>query len=250
MADGTENTALEPADPAFEQADTFEQAGTFELTGGGATINFDSRSGELHYRGPSRPPLRDFLEVTETVEPEDTAIGRLVTATLRAAEDGDSSTITALLPRVNLRDRRVRRVRVAGGVDDEPFEHRRARAGRGRGAGLHAQDHAGDGALGDAARPCQFTAVHDREPPGPAVLRVTGSCTFNTAGFTVELCRHEPQGINPRDLLLDLTITPPDDVAAQVITTVEVVYKEQTEAEFDTVTILPDGISVPVQTVV
>ena len=35
-----------------------------------------------------------------------------------------------------------------------------------------------------------------------------------------------------------------------MITTVEVVYEEQTEAEFDTVTILPDGTSVRVQTVV
>ncbi len=169
-----------------------------------------------------------------------------MTATLRAAEDGDSSTITALLPRVNLRT-----------GESAEFESlavwttsRSSIGGPGLVEGV-VQDYThrtmrGTAALGEAAKPCQFTAVHDREPPGPAVLRVTGSCTFNTAGFTVELCRHEPQGINPRDLLLDLTITPPDDVAAQVITTVEVVYKEQTEAEFDTVTILPDGISVPV----
>ena len=223
-----------------------EQAGTFELTGGGATITFDARSGQLHYQGPSRPPLRDFREVTETVEPEDTAIGRLVTATLTAADDGDSSTITALLPRVNLRTGETAEFEsiavwttsrstiggpglVEGVVQD--YVHRTVR---------------GTASLGEAAKPCQFTAIHDREPPGPAVLRVTGTCTFNTAGFTVELCRHEPQGINPRDLLLDLTITPPDGVVAEVITTVEVVYKEQTEAEFDTVTILPDGISVDV----
>jgi hypothetical protein len=104
----------------------------------------------------------------------------------------------------------------------------------------------GTASLGEAAGPCRFTAVHDREPPGPAVLWVTGSCTFGTAGFTVELCRHEPQGINPRDLLLDLTITPPDGVVAQVVTTVDVRYEEQTDAELDTVTILPDGSSIPV----
>jgi hypothetical protein len=48
-----------------------------------------------------------------------------------------------------------------------------------------------------------WSAVLDREPPGPTVIRVRGRCRFPMAGFSVELRRHEPQGSNPRDLLLD-----------------------------------------------
>jgi hypothetical protein len=54
-----------------------------------------------------------------------------------------------------------------------------------------------------------WTAVHDRQPPGPPVLTVRGACTFPTPDFSVELRRHEPQGINPRDLLLDRIEHPP-----------------------------------------
>ncbi len=232
------------------EAAGLQQADTFELDGDGARISFDARSGELHYQGPSRPPLRDFIDVTETVEPAETPIGRLVTATLRAAEDGDSATVSALLPRVNLR---------AG--ESGTFEslavwtHIRSSVGgpglvEGVVQGYVHRTVQGTASLGAPPGPCGFTAVHDREPPGPAVLWVAGSCTFGTPGFTVELCRHEPQGINPRDLLLDLTITPPDGMVAQVVTTVEVRYEEETDAGFDTVTILPDGISVPVEVAV
>jgi hypothetical protein len=96
-----------------------------------------------------------------------------------------------------------------------------------------------------------WTAVHDREPPSPAVLRVRGRCRFPIAGFSVELRRHEPQGSNPRDLLLDRIGHPPEGFPppGMVVDVVDVDYQEETEAEFDTVTILPDGVSVPVQVV-
>jgi hypothetical protein len=42
-----------------------------------------------------------------------------------------------------------------------------------------------------------WSAVHDRRPPGPAVLLVRGKCRFPISGFSVKLKRHEPQGINP-----------------------------------------------------
>jgi Domain of unknown function (DUF6438) len=65
---------------------------------------------------------------------------------------------------------------------------------------------------------CQdWAAFHDHMPPGPSVLRVQGTCRFDTAGYSVELRRHEPQGINPRDLLLDRIVTPPDGPVAQVV---------------------------------
>lgn len=95
-----------------------------------------------------------------------------------------------------------------------------------------------------------WSAFLDLQPPGPPILRVRGSCTFATAGYTATLNRHEPQGFNPRDLLLDLTVTGPSGPAAQVITEVEVRYQEEViRGGFDSVTILPNGTSVPVQEV-
>lgn len=99
----------------------------------------------------------------------------------------------------------------------------------------------GEGACRD------WTAVLNREPPGPAVLTVRGVCTVLTAGYEVELLRHEPQGINPRDLLLRRVVRPPSDVVAQVVTDLEVVFTEQTHTDYDTVTILPDGVTIPVR---
>jgi uncharacterized protein DUF6438 len=94
-----------------------------------------------------------------------------------------------------------------------------------------------------------WTAVHDHQPPGPSILRVHGTCRFNTAGFSVELRRHEPQGINPDDLLLDRIVHPPTGPVAQVVTEVEVSYSEETQFDYQTVTILPDGPSINIQDV-
>lgn len=91
-----------------------------------------------------------------------------------------------------------------------------------------------------------WAAWIDLQPPGPATLHVTGECEFPSGGFSVELRRHEPQGFNPRDLLLDKIVTPPSGPVIEVITTVEARYREETAAEFDTVTILPDGPSIEV----
>ena len=108
------------------------------------------------------------------------------------------------------------------------------------------QGTAGPGAAGAV----RVHAFHDREPPGPAVLWVQGICTFGTPGYTVgalppRAAGHQPPRPAPRP-----EVTPPDGVVAQVVTTVEVRYEEETDAGFDTVTILPAGTSVPVQTVV
>lgn len=92
-----------------------------------------------------------------------------------------------------------------------------------------------------------WAAWIDRQPPGPATLHVTGHCEFDSGGFTVELARHEPQGINPRDLLLDRIVHPPTGPATTQVTTVQARYDEETEQGFDTVTILPDGPSIQVQ---
>ncbi|MDP9793588.1 hypothetical protein J2S43_002100 [Catenuloplanes nepalensis] len=94
-----------------------------------------------------------------------------------------------------------------------------------------------------------WTAFFNRQPPGPFTLTVTGRLQMPTPGYKVTLTKTAPQGINPRDLLLDLTITPPSGPVIQVVTEVEVVYRERTESGYDTVTILPGGPSIKVEEV-
>lgn len=94
-----------------------------------------------------------------------------------------------------------------------------------------------------------WSAWHDHQPPGPPTLHVRGECEFPSAGYAVELRRRELQGINPKALLLDRIVHEPSGPVSQVVTVVEARYEEETDFEYDTVTILPDGMSVPVQEV-
>ena len=239
-----------------------EQAEVFELRGP-ASITYELASGELHYRGPTRPPQRDLVEVCEVVSPLETPIGKLVTATLRASEDGDTSTVSVLLPQVNL----------SGEAEDGGCGHvefttvavfttsRSTIGGPGLvdGAVQTYTEAAMEGvarrAAEDAASPCRFTALLNLGLPGPdrppGMLRVEGTCEYGTGGYTVELVRHAPQGSNPRDLLLDLIVTPPPPGAmvSQAFTSYPVVYEEETTSTFETVTILPDGPSIEVQVI-
>ncbi len=205
-------------------ANGFIEADTFDLSGEGATVTYDLRSGELHYSGPTRPPLQDFVEVTDTAAPLDTPIGRLVTAVLRGDPDGDTSTVTVLLPRVNLpagegsaAEAPVETVAVfttsrssIGGLDlvegQVQLYATASLAGTARAAAGPAAD-------------CRFTAVLTRELPGPGVLQVEGECTLPSTGYEIALVRQVPQGVNPQDLLLQLVVTPPTDMVAPVLTT-------------------------------
>ncbi len=87
-------------------------------------------------------------------------------------------------------------------------------------------------------------------PGGPATLIVSGVCKFPDDRYKVVLRRREPQGINPKDLLLELIVTeergwtePVEEIK------LEARYEEQTDFEYDTVTILPDGAVIPVKEV-
>ena len=75
-------------------------------------------------------------------------------------------------------------------------------------------------------------AWHDHMPgPGSTpTLHVTGTCTFDTTGYSVELQKHEPQGINPKDLLTDVPVR----------------YDEETAMEYDTVSIVDVELGIPV----
>ncbi len=239
-------------------ADGPMSADFFELRGP-AQITYNLRSGLLHYRGPTRPPQRDFVEVVEVSPPLEIPIGRLVTATLGRVPDGDTSTVTVLLPEVTL---------VPPGGEGPPIETpfetvavftatQSSVGGPGLVAGpvqlyTHAQME-GVAHLGGPGCSCELSAVLNLGLPGPDAgpgrLTVEGECTLGSTGYTVELVRHESQGTNPRFLLLDLVVAPPppDTAVLPVVTKYPVRYEEQTTDHYDTVAILPDGPAVPVQ---
>jgi hypothetical protein len=91
-------------------------------------------------------------------------------------------------------------------------------------------------------------AWRNREPGGPVILHVMGECRFPDTRYMVELRRRHPQGINPKDLLLELIVTEQRGWEEKE-TTLEARYEEQTDFEYETVTILnilPAGVTVPV----
>ena len=99
---------------------------------------------------------------------------------------------------------------------------------------------------------CEYTDWHatlDSMPPGPSELHVTGTGRCPRGGCEAKLVRQEPQGINPKDLLLRLEESCPE-VAPDVMTEIQVRFDEQAEVgQYDTVTIVPDGPTIEVQNV-
>jgi len=88
-------------------------------------------------------------------------------------------------------------------------------------------------------------------PGSEPTLHVTGDVIVPTGGYSAKLSPHTPQGINPQIYLLDLTVTAPgpDQVVAQVETTIKVEYQEKTRKNYTQVTILPENITADVETV-
>ena len=80
-------------------------------------------------------------------------------------------------------------------------------------------------------------------PPGPASFHVSGIVLLPTPGYDTRLVRGAPQGINPRELILDLEVTPRPGFWPQVITPVSVRYDEpEAGVEYDGVLVRePDG---------
>jgi hypothetical protein len=218
------------------------------------TYDLRGQVNEFSYRPATRSLEIRNEEGTRSfvAEEEPLSIGTAATAVLDAIPDGATTTLTLLLPSVNyLGDSAqadvtavavttVARTSIGGpALVDGAIESYEAElltgTARCRAAGPHETG-------------CRdWTARLLRVATGGAVLLVTAVCTVPTSGHKVELRRHEPQGINPADLLLDLVITEPSGPAADVLTDVPVRYEEPTEAGFATVTILPDGPSIPVR---
>lgn len=85
-----------------------------------------------------------------------------------------------------------------------------------------------------------------RRHPDSRPIWVRGQCEVPAAGYSIELKRHEPQGTNPEVLLLERVVHEPTGRSAQVITVVDAEYFEEVTDNYESVTILPDGVSVPV----
>ena len=83
---------------------------------------------------------------------------------------------------------------------------------------------------------------------GPGVVVVDGWCTFPTGGWQMELRKAEPQGVNPEDLILERVVTHPPEGVYQppVVRGMEIHWEEQTDVEYRTVTIVPDGPTIDV----
>lgn len=89
-------------------------------------------------------------------------------------------------------------------------------------------------------------AVHDHQ--GPPTVRVQGTCAVATEGTMVHLRVHEPQGINPADLLLDLEVTEPDIGLPRVVD-VSVLFELETTTEYATVSVIGCEVGIEVHDV-
>jgi hypothetical protein len=77
-------------------------------------------------------------------------------------------------------------------------------------------------------------------------LKVNGTFTFPTTGYSVSLKKKEPQGINPAILLLEKALVPPTGIVADHIVNQPVSFEEHTTVRYKEVEILPDAIKINV----
>jgi len=91
------------------------------------------------------------------------------------------------------------------------------------------------------------TAICDHQPPGPQTLRVSATAVCPTEGWEVTLSKSEPQGINPKELLLDVNETAPAGDVAQIVTEIPVEFVDDSETEYDSVSIKDGPASTEVQ---
>ena len=86
-----------------------------------------------------------------------------------------------------------------------------------------------------------WKAWHDRMPGKPPVLHVTGKCCSPTGGWSVALQRHEPHGINPGVLILDLVVTE-GPVGTDAPAELDVDWKEETDFGYEQVVVRPVSV--------
>jgi hypothetical protein len=82
------------------------------------------------------------------------------------------------------------------------------------------------------------------QPPGAGKIVVTGWCTFPGSGWTMELVRRDSD--DPTELVLERVVAFDEARQARTVKAVDAHYVEDTETEYETVTILPDGPTIEV----
>jgi hypothetical protein len=82
------------------------------------------------------------------------------------------------------------------------------------------------------------------QPPGAGKILVSGWCTFPGSGWTMELVRKDSD--DPTELVLERVVAFDEARQARTVKAIEAEYVEDTETEYETVTILPDGPTIEV----
>jgi hypothetical protein len=96
-----------------------------------------------------------------------------------------------------------------------------------------------------------FEAWLDKQPGANNTLHVTGKITVPTGGYKVSLVEANPQGINPKILILNVVKVKPTGPAPDVISHVEVKFDKPNSPDYTDVTIRNDGdeFTIPVKIV-
>ena len=89
----------------------------------------------------------------------------------------------------------------------------------------------------------------NRMPPGPASLHVTGIAIMPTPGYDVSLVEATPQGINPKDLILDLVISKKPGRWPQHVAQIPVRFdRSPAQVDYESVLVrLSDGSGTPIK---
>ena len=82
------------------------------------------------------------------------------------------------------------------------------------------------------------------QPAGGGKITVSGWCTFPGSGWTMELVRKD--GDDPTELVLERVVAFDAARQARTVKAIEAIYEEDTETEYATVAILPDGPTIEV----
>jgi dienelactone hydrolase len=84
-----------------------------------------------------------------------------------------------------------------------------------------------------------------QQPVGGGKIMVRGWCTFPGSGWSMELVRRDSD--DPAELVLERVVAFDPGRQAATVKAIEAEYVEETETEYDRVTILPDGSTIEVQ---
>lgn len=95
----------------------------------------------------------------------------------------------------------------------------------------------------------EWYAWISRMPPGPASFHVSGTVTMPTPGYDVRLVEAAPQGINPKDLILDLVIKKLPGIWPQHVASIPVRFDQTPlKVDYDSVLVrISSGTSIPIK---